>query len=53
MAQPPVDRERKVVYTGFGLPPLASAGVARTRAVASISAVREGSSKNVSQPRAG
>jgi hypothetical protein len=51
-AQPPVDRERKVMYTGFGLPPLAPAGVARTRAVASISAVREGSYKNVSQPPA-
>ena len=52
MAQPPVDRERKVMYTGFGLPPLAPAGAARTRAVASISAVREGSYKNVSQPPA-
>jgi hypothetical protein len=51
-AQPPVDRERKVMYTGFGLPPLAPAGEARTRAVASISAVREGSYKNVSQPPA-
>src|SRR6185503_7167440 len=49
MAQPPVDRERKVMYTGFGLSPLAPAGDARTRAVASISAVREGSYKNVSQ----
>jgi hypothetical protein len=51
-AQPPVERERKVMYTGFGLPPLAPAGEARTRAVASISAVREGSYKNVSQPPA-
>jgi hypothetical protein len=48
-AQPPVDRERKVMYTGFGLPPLAPAGEARTRAVESISAVRESSYKNVSQ----
>jgi hypothetical protein len=48
-AQPPVERERKVMYTGFGLPPLAPAGEARSRAVASISAVREGSYKNVSQ----
>ena len=48
-AQPPVERERKVMYTGFGLPPLAPAGEARTRAVASISAVREGSYQNVSQ----
>jgi hypothetical protein len=52
MAQPPVDRERKVMYTGFGLAPLAPAGDARTRAVASISAVREGSYRNVSQPPA-
>lgn len=52
MAQPPVDRERRVMYTGFGLAPLAPAGVARKRAVASISAVREGSYKNVSQPPA-
>jgi Phytanoyl-CoA dioxygenase (PhyH) len=51
-AQPPVDRERKVMYTGFGLPPLAPAGEARTQAVASISAVREASYKNVSQPPA-
>jgi hypothetical protein len=52
MAQPPVDRERKVMYTGFGLAPIAPAGDARKRAVASISAVREGSYKNVSQPPA-
>jgi hypothetical protein len=51
-AQPPVVRERKVMYTGFGLPPLAPAGDARTRAIASISAVRESSYKNVSQPPA-
>ncbi|HEY5013719.1 MAG TPA: phytanoyl-CoA dioxygenase, partial [Acidimicrobiia bacterium] len=49
MAQPPVERERKVMYTGFGLPPLAPVGEERTRAVASISAVREASYKNVSQ----
>jgi hypothetical protein len=51
-AQPPVERERKVMYTGFGLPPLAPPGEERTRAVASISAVRESSYKNVSQPPA-
>ena len=51
-AQPPVERERKVMYTGFGLAPLAPAGEARTRAVASISEVREASYKNVSQPPA-
>jgi hypothetical protein len=49
-AQPPVDRERNVTSTGFGLPPRAPAGAARTRAVASISAVREASYKSVSQP---
>jgi hypothetical protein len=51
-AQPPVVRERKVMYTGFGLPPLAPAGDARRCAIASISAVRESSYKNVSQPPA-
>jgi hypothetical protein len=52
MAQPPVERERKVMYTGFGLPPLAPASDARSRVLASISAVRESSYKNVSQPPA-
>jgi hypothetical protein len=49
MAQPPVDRERKVMYTGFGLPPKSTPGEAQARAVAQISAVREASYKNVSQ----
>jgi hypothetical protein len=49
MAQPPVDRERKVMYTGFGLAPKAAPGEAHARAVAHISAVREASYKNVSQ----
>ncbi len=49
MAQPPVERERKVMYTGFGLPPLAPASEARTRALASIATVRESSYKTVSQ----
>jgi hypothetical protein len=48
MAQPPVDRERKVMYTGFGLPPRSS-GDAHARAIADIAAVREGSYKTVSQ----
>ena len=52
-AQPPVVRERKVMYSGFGLPPLAPAGDARTRAVASITAVRENSYNTVSQAPAG
>jgi hypothetical protein len=51
-AQPPVDRERRVMYTGFGLPARAPAGNAHARAVASISAIREASYKNVSQPPA-
>jgi hypothetical protein len=49
MAQPPVDRERKVMYTGFGLAPLKAPGDAHARALADISAVREGSYKTVSQ----
>jgi phytanoyl-CoA dioxygenase PhyH len=52
MAQPPVERERKVMYTGFGLPPLAPPSEERSRVLASISAVRESSYKNVSQPPA-
>src|SRR5262249_6118462 len=49
MAQPPVDRERKVMYTGFGLPLRSAPGDSHTRAVAQVSAVREASYKNVSQ----
>jgi hypothetical protein len=49
MAQPPVERERKVMYTGFGLAPRSAPGAAQARAVAQISAVREGSYKTVSQ----
>jgi hypothetical protein len=48
MAQPPVDRERKVMYTGFGLA-ARSSGDAHARALADISAVREASYKTVSQ----
>jgi phytanoyl-CoA dioxygenase PhyH len=48
MSQPPIERERKVMYTGFGLPPRSS-GDAHARAIADISAVREGSYKTVSQ----
>jgi len=42
MAQPPVERERRVMYSGFGLPPLASAdadSIAAGRA--RVGAVRE------------
>jgi hypothetical protein len=48
MAQPPVERERKVMYTGFGLA-ARSSGDAHARALADISAVREASYKTVSQ----
>ena len=48
MAQPPVDRERKVLYTGFRLPPLnpEAARAARER----LGQVREAASVTVSQP---
>lgn len=48
MAQPPVDRERRVLYTGFRLPPLDAdaARVARDR----LATVREAASVSVSQP---
>ncbi len=48
MAQPPVDRERRVMYTGFRLPPLrpAAADAARRR----LRAVRETAATTVSQP---
>jgi hypothetical protein len=49
MAQPPVDRERKVMYTGFGLAARTAPGDAHARALADISAVRERSYKTVSQ----
>jgi len=48
MAQPPVERERRVLYTGFRLPPLApdEAGDARRR----LREVREAAAVTVSQP---
>jgi phytanoyl-CoA dioxygenase PhyH len=49
MSQPPVERERRVMYTGFGLPPRADTGVAQQRAAAAIGNVREGAYKTVSQ----
>jgi putative sterol carrier protein len=50
MAQPPVDRERRVLYTGFGLPPrdLAATKAAKRR----LLAVREAAPVTVSQPSA-
>lgn len=49
MAQPPVERERRVMYTGFGLPPEDAPGDAQRRAMNAIGAVREGAYKTVSQ----
>ena len=43
MAQPPVERERRVMYSGFALPPLATADAAAIAANrARLGAVREG-----------
>ncbi|HEV7524273.1 MAG TPA: phytanoyl-CoA dioxygenase family protein [Acidimicrobiia bacterium] len=43
MAQPPAERERRVMYSGFALPPLASADASAVAAGrARIGAVREG-----------
>ena len=49
MSQPPVDRERRVMYTGFGLPARDVVGAGQQRAMAAIGAVREGAYKTVSQ----
>jgi hypothetical protein len=49
MSQPPVERERRVMYTGFGLPPRAGTGAQQQAAMAAIGAVREGAYKTVSQ----
>jgi Phytanoyl-CoA dioxygenase (PhyH) len=49
MAQPPVERERRVMYTGFSLPPLDPAAAAEGRA--HLRAVREAAPVTVSQPR--
>jgi hypothetical protein len=49
MAQPPVERERRVMYTGFGLPAKDEIGESQQRAMADIGAVREGAYKTVSQ----
>ena len=49
MSQPPVERERRVMYTGFGLPAKEAAGEGQQRAMAAIGAVREGAYKTVSQ----
>ena len=49
MSQPPVERERRVMYTGFGLPAKDRVGEGQQRAMAAIGAVREGAYKTVSQ----
>lgn len=49
MAQPPVDRERRVLYTDFGLPRLAEDDAAFAERRRTIRRVREGSYRTVSQ----
>jgi hypothetical protein len=48
MAQPPVERERRVMYTGFSLPPRDPAAAAAARA--RLRDVREAAPVTVSQP---
>jgi len=48
MARPPVERERRVMYSGFSLPPLDPAAAAAGRA--RLRAVREAAPLTVSQP---
>lgn len=47
MSHPPIDRERRVMYTGFGLPP--RPGDTSARNAADISRVREQAYKTVNQ----
>ena len=49
MSQPPIERERRVMYTGFGLPALDEVGEAQQRAMAAIGSVRQAAYKTVSQ----
>jgi hypothetical protein len=49
MSQPPVERERRVMYTGFGLPERSAPSAQRTRAIGDIGHVREAAYKTVSQ----
>lgn len=46
MAQPPVTSERRVLYTGFDLPPQ---GEPNVEALAKLAAIREGAHRTVSQ----
>jgi hypothetical protein len=47
MSQPPVDRERRVIYSGFALPPRDPAAVASGRK--RLFRIREGIPEGVSQ----
>jgi len=47
MSHPPVDRERRVMYTGFSLP--SRAPDAARASLAALGAVREGAHRTVSQ----
>jgi hypothetical protein len=49
MSQPPVERERRVMYTGFGLKELAPPGDERAKAIGDIGRVREAAYTTVSQ----
>ena len=49
MSQPPVERERRVMYTGFGLAERSAPSAQRTRAIGDIGQVREAAYKTVSQ----
>ena len=49
MAQPPVERERKVMYTGFGLAERGAPSEDRAKALNDIGRVREGVYTTVSQ----
>jgi hypothetical protein len=48
MSQPPIDRERRVMYTGFDLPAI-DVGEGQQRAMAAIGVVRQSAYKTVSQ----
>jgi hypothetical protein len=49
MSQPPIERERRVMYTGFRLPPRDALSDDRARKLEDISRVREGAHTTVSQ----
>ena len=49
MAQPPVERERRVLYTDFGLPRIEDDADALAERHRSLRRVREGSYRTVSQ----